>query len=91
MRRFPSSYNEHDISDDEIDEVYYGFIAQNVERVLAPRDHGERVLFIGMTSKRDVLVEIGVENQDGELVVFHAREATPGNRSWYEAMSRWKT
>lgn len=49
MRRLPSSYNEHNISDKEIDEV-----------------------------------EVGVEDQNGALVVFHAREATESSTKAYE-------
>jgi hypothetical protein len=76
MRRLPSSYNKHQISDAEIDDVIYGTIQPSVEIPLRPRDHGERVLYVGFSTARVGLVEIGVEEQDGELVVFHAREAT---------------
>jgi len=84
MRRLPSSYNEHNISDTEIDEVFYGLLQPNVEIPLQPRDHGERVLYVGFTSARVCLVEVGVEDQNGELVVFHAREATGPSIEAYE-------
>lgn len=83
MRRLPSSYNEDKISDNEIDEVFYGLLEQNVEIPLLPRAHGERVLYVGFTSARTALVEVGVEDQ-GELVVFHARVATAASCQTYE-------
>lgn len=83
-RRLPSSYNEDKISDKEIDEVFYGLLEQNVEIPLLPRDHGERVLYVGFTSARTPLVEVGVEDQNGELVVFHAREATAASIHAYK-------
>lgn len=84
MRRLPSSYNEHNVSDEEIDEVFYGLVQPNVEILLRTRDHGERVLYVGFTTKRIPLVEVGIEDQDGELVVFHAREATGSSVKAYE-------
>ena len=84
MRRLPSSYNEHNISDREIDEVFYGLLQPNIEIPLQSKDHSERVLFVGFTSVGVCLVEVGVEDQDGELVVFHAREATGASIRAYE-------
>jgi hypothetical protein len=83
MRRLPSSYNQHNISDSEIDEVFNGILQACVEVPLLPRNHGERLLYIGFTSERVCLVEIGVEEQHGELVVFHAREATQASVQAY--------
>lgn len=85
MRRLPSSYNKHDISDEEIDEVYDGTLGENIEIPLISRNHGERVLYVGISSQRMSLVEIGIEDQNGELVVFHAREATGKSIEEYEA------
>jgi len=76
MRRLESSFNEDNVTDAEIEEVYFGSVAQNAEVCLKPRDHGERVMIVGFTSTRLHLVEIGIEDQDDELVVFHARKAT---------------
>ena len=84
MRRLPSSYNDHNISDEEIDEVFYGLLQPSIEISLQPRYYGERVLYVGMTGARVSLVEIGVEDQNGELVVFHAREATATSIRLYE-------
>ncbi len=84
MRRLPSSYNEHNISDTEIDEVFYELLQPNVEIPLQPRDHGERVLYVGFSSARASLVEVCVEDQNEELVVFHAREATGASIKAYE-------
>ena len=84
MRRLPSSYNKHNISDAEIDDVFYGVLQPSVEIPLQPRDHGERVLCVGFTSERICLVEIGLEEQNGELVVFHAREATAASVQAFE-------
>lgn len=84
MRRLPSSYNDHNISDAEIDEVFYGLLQPNAEISLKPRDYGERILYVGFTSTRTPLVEVGVEDRDGELVVFHAREATAASIQAYE-------
>jgi hypothetical protein len=69
MRRLASSFNEHNISDAEIDEVLTGLIDSPTEIALRPRDYGERVLYIGLTSKRMALVEVGVEDREGELVL----------------------
>lgn len=88
MRRLLSSYNEHPISDKEIDEVFYGTLQQNVEIPLMQRDHGERVLYVGFTSTRIALVEIGIEDQDGELVIFHAREATAASIQAYKEQTQ---
>ncbi len=84
MRRLPSSYNENKISDEEIDQVYDGTLHSNAEIPLESRNHGERVLYVGMTSRRKALVEIGIEERNGELVVFHAREATGKSIAEYE-------
>ena len=84
MRRLPSSYNKDKISDAEIDEVFYGLVEESVEVPLISRNFGERVLYVGFTSARYVLVEVGVEDQNGELVVFHAREATAASIQAYE-------
>lgn len=86
MRRLPSSYNKHKISDFEIAEVFSGLLQSCVEIPLLPRNHGERVLYIGFTSARTNLVEIeiGVEDQDGEPVIFHVREATAASIQVYE-------
>ncbi len=40
MRRLKDSYNDDNISDEEIDEVFYGLVAENAEIRLEPRDHG---------------------------------------------------
>jgi len=84
MRRLPSSYNSHDVSDVEIDEVFSEALQSCVEIPLRPRDHGERVLYVGFTSERVSLVEVGIEDQYGELVVFHAREATAASVRAYK-------
>lgn len=84
MRRLPSSYNQHNVSDIEVDDVLYGSNQPSVEIPLQPRDCGERVLYVGFTSARIGLVEIGVEDQNGELVVFHAREATKASIQAFE-------
>jgi S-adenosylmethionine:tRNA-ribosyltransferase-isomerase (queuine synthetase) len=84
MRRLPSSYNKHNISDAEIDEVFSEVLQVCVEIPLRPRQYGERVLYVGFTSVRMCLVEIGVEDQSGELVIFHAREATAASIQAYE-------
>jgi hypothetical protein len=84
MRRLQSSYNEDHVSDQEVDEVFCGTIQASVEVPLASRTYGERILYVGFTSKRAVLVEIGVEDQEGELVVFHTREATQQSAQAYE-------
>jgi len=47
MRRLSSSYNEDNISDEEIDEVYDGTLHSNAEIPLECRNHGERVLYNG--------------------------------------------
>jgi len=84
MRRLPSSYNKHNISDIEVDDVFGEVLQSCVEIPLRPRDHGERVLYVGFTSERVCLVEIGVEDQFGELVIFHAREATAASIQAYK-------
>jgi hypothetical protein len=84
MRRLPSSYNKHKISDPEIDDVFNGVLQSCVEIPLLPRNHGERLLYVGFTSARMCPVEIGVEEQNGELVIFHAREATRASIQAYE-------
>jgi hypothetical protein len=84
MRRLSSSYNNHNISDSEIDEVVYGHIHSSMEVPLERRDHGERILYIGITSERVALVEIGLEIQGDELIVFHAREAIAASMRLYE-------
>jgi hypothetical protein len=76
MRRLPSSINQDKILDSEIDEVFCGSIVPSVEIPLEPRNRGERVMYVGISSRRVPLIEIGIEECDGELVVFHAREAT---------------
>ena len=90
MRRLPSSFNAHNISDIEIDEVFSEWLHPNVEIPLQPRDHGERILYVGINSSRMALVEIGVEDQGGELVIFHAREATKNSIKTYEELIKWK-
>lgn len=84
MRRLASSYNEHNITDAEIDEVFYGLLQETLEIPLQKRDFGERVLYVGFSSVRPCLVEVGVEDQNGDLVVFHAREATSASAKAYE-------
>lgn len=91
MRRLPSSHNKDNVTDEEIDEVYDGTLCQSVELPLRSRNHGERVLYVGMTSTRTALVEIGIEDQDGELVVFHAREATGRSIKEYEAQTHGRS
>jgi hypothetical protein len=54
MRRLPSSYNNHNITDDEIDEVIGCVLELSVEISLMPRDHGERVLIVGFSSSEFV-------------------------------------
>jgi len=83
MRRLPSSYNEHKISDAEICEVFLGVLLPSAQIPLAPRNYGERILYVGFTTERVCLVEIGVEDQNGELLVFHAREASIASRQMY--------
>lgn len=80
LRRLPSSFNEDDILDSEIDEV----LDTGIEVALEPRDHGERVMIVGFSSTRTPLIEIGIEDQNDELVVFHAREATPAFKKEFE-------
>jgi hypothetical protein len=84
MRRLSSSFNKDNITNEEVDEVYDGTLCPNMEIPLESRDHGERVLYVGITSYRETLVEIGIEEQYGELVVFHAREATNKSIKEYE-------
>jgi hypothetical protein len=59
-------------------------LVEQAAKLAQQRDHGERVMIVGMTSSRIPLVEIGIEDQDGELVVFHAREATKVSIKAYE-------
>ena len=88
MRRLPSSYNDHKISDEEIEEVFFGLLLPNIQIPLLTREYGERVLVIGVTSFRLPLVEIGIEDRNSELVVFHAREATQKSVKAYEEQTK---
>lgn len=88
MRRLPSSLNDHNISDQEIDEIFYGTVQPNVLIPLVSRNYGDRVLIVGVSSKRVPLIEIGIEDRNDELVIFHAREATQKSIKTCEEQTR---
>jgi hypothetical protein len=85
-RRLPSSYNEDNITDEEITEIEGELLMPNLEVGLKPRDHGERWMLLGYSSQRVKLIEIGFEDQlEPDPRIFHAREATGHFRGLYEA------
>lgn len=75
--RLPSSYNEDDIKDEEIDDIEAEILRPTLEVRLEPREHGDRWMLVGVSSQRTPLIEVGYEDQGGEdAMIFHAREAT---------------